>query len=92
MPLPSGEAGEFRSAKRRMPIEPFARVVDSRELSCGQCGGLCRYDSASGHRPESPEFLKPAHGVWLYFSVDPVSDTLVVGAACSEECMNLLRG
>jgi hypothetical protein len=107
MPLPGGEQGDgvsgslgpdpdpfllrAKNPTTQRPKEPFRRLVDPRELSCGQCGEVCRYDSASGERPDSPEFLKPAPDVWLYFAIDPVSDTLVVSAACSEACMNLLR-
>lgn len=87
MPLPEGQAPP---APRRMPIEPFARLVDPRELACGQCGAVCRYDSATGTRPDSPEFLKAAPDVWLYFFVDPVSDVLTVAAVCSEDCMQRL--
>lgn len=70
-----------------LPIEPFPKLVDVRELSCAGCGRTCRYESSSSGHPGSPEFLRAHPDVWLSFVVDLKTDTLDLIAACSESCM-----
>lgn len=70
-----------------LPIEPFAKLADVRELSCAGCGRVCRYESCSSGHPGSPEFLRAHPDVWVSFIIDPRTDTLDLIAACSEGCV-----
>ena len=91
----SGLKSEPRHPKPHLPIEPFPKLVEVRDLSCSGCGRLCRYESSSsevegpGSRVQGPvrEFLRAHPDIWLSFVVDPRTDTLDVVAACSEACV-----
>lgn len=86
MPMPEGTT----IGRKGGPIgaEPFARLVETLTVPCAYCGLVCRYESASGRRPESPQFLKAAPGVWLGFVEHPASGVLGVTCGCSEECLD----
>mgnify|MGYP001606135570 CR=1 FL=1 len=88
MPLPE-EPARFAPLGRPvdLPIEPFPKLVEVRDLHCAGCGKICRYESSSSGLAGSPEFLRAHPDTWLSFVVDPRTETLEVLAACSEACV-----
>lgn len=69
--------------------EPFARVVDVREVRCAVCSVRCRYESVTSPHPEAPEFLRTDRR-WIGFVLEPSSEHLSYLIVCSEGCVQRL--